>query len=141
MNNIELLANCQCNVNKSDFADTLATCKRRLRLAYNGKYINQDDYLSDESTEPTRKRLVDANKLSPEMKEAYDKHCKGCINESCDWCKYNGCWDTLFNPLPEGFMAFALTRTPYKRQIVRNECTEYELKHIVELYKTHFNHE
>lgn len=111
---------------------TLEESKTRLRAALNGKYVDRRDYLSDSAT-PNGQALTDPDKLSPEMRAAYDEKCKGCMNESCDWCKYNGCWDELFNPLPKGFMDFALN-SPYRSKLVRNQCTDNEIKDIVEKY-------
>lgn len=119
-----------------DFHKTLEESKRRLRAELNGKYISKDEYLSDKGDiGPRGELLVDGNKLPPEMKEAYDKRCEGCLNSLTNWCKYNGCWDELFNPLPDGFMFFALKQTPFSRELVRNECTDEQIKYIVNAYK------
>lgn len=117
----------------TDFTKTLEQSKTRLRAALNGHYIDRNDYLSDR-TRPNGKVLTDPDKLSPEMRAAYDEKCEGCMNEHCDWCKYTSCWDDLFNPLPNGFMDFALNHTQYKSKLVRNECTDDEIKDIVKKY-------
>lgn len=121
-------------MNMEDFHTTLERSKRKLRAALNGKYVDRDDYLSDKSS-PSGKPLTDPGKLTPEMRGAYDRKCKGCLNEGCGWCKYNGCWDDIFNPLPDGFMEFALNRTPYRSELVRDQCTDGEIKDIVDKYR------
>lgn len=117
-----------------DFHATLAESKKKLRTELNGKYVDRKDYLS-EIPSPIGDFLVDINKLTPEMRAAYERRCAGCMNSKCRWCKYNGCWDELFNPLPDGFMFFALKQTPFSRELVRNECTDEQIKYIVEAYK------
>lgn len=117
-----------------DFHTTLAESKKKLRTELNGKYVDRKDYLS-EIPSPIGDFLVDINKLTPEMRAAYERRCAGCMNSKCRWCKYNGCWDELFNPLPDGFMFFALKQTPFSRELVRNECTDEQIKYIVDEYK------
>lgn len=118
-----------------NFRITLDCCKRRVRRIFNGFYIDKNEYLEDFPKDPENIR-VDMNKLTPHMKERFDEKCKGCRNENCEWCKYNSqsCWDELFNPIPNGLMAYLLS-TQYKSPIVRNEITDNELKVLIADYK------
>ena len=118
-----------------DFRITLDCCKRRVRRIFNGFYIDKNEYLEDFPKDPD-KLHVDVNKMTPYMKERFDEKCKGCRNENREWCKYNSlsCWDELFNPIPNGLMAYLLS-TQYKSSIVRNEITDNELKVLITDYK------
>lgn len=118
-----------------NFRISLDCCKRRIRRIFNGFYIDKNEYLEDFPKDPVNIR-VDVNKLTPRMKKRFDEKCKGCKNEGCEWCKYNslGCWDELFNPIPNGLMAYLLS-TQYKSPIVRNEITDNELKVLIGDYK------
>ena len=118
-----------------DFRITLDCCKRRVRRIFNGFYIDKNEYLEDFPKDP-EKLCVDANKLTPHMKEIFDERCDKCMNKSCEWCRYSSqsCWDELFNPIPNGLMAYLLS-TQYKSSIVRNEITDNELKVLITDYK------
>jgi hypothetical protein len=122
-----------------NFRQTLDCCKRRIRRIFNGVYIDKNEYLEDFPQDPENIH-VDVNKLTQHMKQSFDNKCNGCMNENCDWCKYNSlsCWDELFNPIPNGLMAYLLS-TPHKSDIVRNEITDNELKVLITDYKHRTN--
>lgn len=122
-----------------DFRQTLDCCKRRIRRIFNGVYIDKNEYLEDFPQDPENIH-VDVNKLTQHMKQSFDNKCNGCMNENCEWCKYNSlsCWDELFNPIPNGLMAYLLS-TPHKSDIVRNEITDNELKVLITDYKHRTN--
>lgn len=122
-----------------NFRQTLDCCKRRIRRIFNGFYIDKNEYLEDFPQDPENIH-VDVNKLTQHMKQSFDNKCNGCMNENCEWCKYNSlsCWDELFNPIPNGLMAYLLS-TQYKSDIVRNEITDNELKFLITDYKHRTN--
>ena len=123
------------SVGNMDFYKTLNNTKRRIRTIFNGYYVDRNEYLEDFPIDPMNLR-VDVNKLTPHMKEQFDAKCDKCINKSCEWCRYSSqsCWDELFNPIPNGLMAYLLS-TQYKSPIVRNEITDNELKVLITDYK------
>lgn len=118
-----------------DFFTSLRNCKRRVRKLFNGYYLDKNEYLEDFPKDPSR-LSVDVSKLEPWMKSKFDDKCKGCMNESLDGCKYNSqdCWDSVFNLLPNGIMAFLLA-TQYKSAIVKNEIGTEDLERLVNEYK------
>ena len=131
---IPYISHDEAEISTEDLSATLERSKTKLRAALNGKYVDRMDYLSDKPS-PNGQPLTDPEKLTPEMREAYDRKCKGCLNEGCGWCKYTGCWDDIFNPLPKGFMEFALNGTPYRSGLVRDKCTDAEIRYIVNKWK------
>lgn len=116
-----------------DFYITLNNCKRRVRKWYNGRYIDRNEYLEDFPQDPLNLH-VDPDKLSQPMKKLFDDKCDKCRNHSM--CKYNSkdCWENLFNPIPNGIMAYILA-TRHKSDIVRNKISEEDLARLVEEYK------
>lgn len=118
-----------------NFYQTLNECKRRVRRIFNGFYIDKNEYLEDFPEEGMNIK-VNTGKLTPHMRDTFEKKCENCVSKDMEGCKFNNqqCWDELYNPIPRGLMAYLLS-TPYKSAIVRNEITDAELKFYINDYK------